>query len=198
MELKHLLIGLTFGIAAGLTPGPLMALLFSETLKGHKKNGFLVSLSPIITDIPILLLSLLILEKIQKIEFLINVISMIGALFLFYLGVNNLKIKKIYFKKDLHGSLKKGILINLLNPYTYLFWFFVGAPYVEKNGFSGGITFTLSFFTGITASMICIVILTEKLKNILESRYYIYLLKFIGILFIIFGLFLLNDLFNVF
>jgi len=193
MIIQDIFAGLVFGVAAGLSPGPLMALLISETLKGHKKNGILVSISPIITDIPILLVSLSILNRIKEVEHLLSVIYFVGAVVLFYFGYKNIKIKQLYIETDLTGSLKKGILLNILNPYTYLFWFFIGAPYVSNAGIIGGFLFTLSFFVGITGSMIIIAIFTQKLKKFIESRYYIYLLRFIGVLFFVFGFVLIKD-----
>ena len=170
-----------------------MALLISETLQGHRKNGILVSISPIITDIPILLISLFILDKISEVKHLISVVYFLGALILFYFGYKNLRIKHFQLDTDLTGSLKKGVLLNILNPYTYLFWFFIGAPYVREAGFIGGVLFTVFFFIGITGSMMIIAVFTEKLKKFIESRYYIYLLRFIGVLFIALGVMLFKD-----
>ena len=193
MYIKNIITGFIFGVSAGLSPGPLMALLISETLQGHRKNGILVSISPIITDIPILLISLFILDKISEVKHLISIIYFLGALILFYFGYKNLKIKHFQLYTDLTGSLKKGVLLNILNPYTYLFWFFIGAPYVREAGFIGGILFTVFFFIGITGSMMIIAVFTEKLKKFIESRYYIYLLRFIGVLFIALGIMLFKD-----
>ncbi len=193
MIIQDIFTGFVFGVAAGLSPGPLMALLISETLKGHKKNGILVSISPIITDIPILIVSLLILDRIKEVQHLLSVVYFIGAFVLFYLGYKNIKLKKLHIETDLTGSLKKGVILNILNPYTYLFWFFIGAPYVSNAGVVGGTLFTIFFFIGITGSMILIAVFTQRLKRFIESRYYIYLLRFIGVLFIVFGFVLIKD-----
>ena len=193
MVIQDILTGFVFGVAAGLSPGPLMALLISETLKGHKKNGILVSISPIITDIPILIVSLFILDQIKEVQHLLSAVYFVGALVLFYLGYKNIKLKELHIETDLTGSLKKGIILNILNPYTCLFWFFIGAPYVSNAGFLGGFLFTIFFFIGITGSMILIAVFTQRLKSFIESRYYIYLLRFIGVLFIVFGLILIKD-----
>ncbi len=193
MYIKDIITGFIFGVSAGLSPGPLMALLISETLQGHRKNGILVSISPIITDIPILLISLFILDKISEVKHLISFVYFLGALILFYFGYKNLRIEHFQLDTDLTGSLKKGVILNILNPYTYLFWFFIGAPYVREAGFIGGILFTVFFFIGITGSMMLIAVFTEKLKKFIESRYYIYLLRFIGVLFIALGIMLFED-----
>lgn len=51
--LEFLISGIVFGLAAGVAPGPLLALVFSETLKYGKKEGVTVAISPLITDLPI-------------------------------------------------------------------------------------------------------------------------------------------------
>lgn len=191
--LDDLFTGLTFGIAAGISPGPLLALLVSETIKGHKKNGFLVSISPIFTDIPILLICIFLIDSIEKYKSLLKGISFIGGLVLIYYGIKNLKEKEYKLETDLAGSFQKAVLLNILNPYTYLFWFFVGAPYVKNTRLIEGVVFLLAFFIGIVGIMILITLFTEKIKKFIESRYYIYLLKVIGFLFIIFGILLLKD-----
>ncbi|NPA17180.1 MAG: LysE family transporter [Aquificae bacterium] len=193
MIIQDILTGFTLGVAAGLSPGPLMALLIAETLKGHRKNGFLVAISPVITDIPILIFSLIILDKLKNLEHILGLIYFAGAGLLIYLGIKNLFVREVKIDTSLTGSLKKGVMLNILNPYTYLFWFFIGAPYVSQAGIYGGIGFTVAFFIGISGSMGLMVIFVEKMKKFIRSRYYLYLLRFIGLLFIFFGLVLAKD-----
>jgi len=47
--------GVIFGLVQGLTPGPLVTLVISETLKFGKAEGFKVAVSPLITDSTIIL-----------------------------------------------------------------------------------------------------------------------------------------------
>lgn len=48
-----LISGIIFGLSAGISPGPLLALVISETLKFGRKEGIKVAIAPLITDIPI-------------------------------------------------------------------------------------------------------------------------------------------------
>jgi len=45
------------GVSAGFAPGPLLTLVISETLQHDIKSGVKVALAPIITDLPIIILS---------------------------------------------------------------------------------------------------------------------------------------------
>ena len=53
--------GLVYGLSAGFSPGPLMALVISQTLKHGIREGAKVAMAPLITDLPIILVSLLVL-----------------------------------------------------------------------------------------------------------------------------------------
>ena len=62
--LQFIATGTILGASAGVAPGPLLTLVVAETLKHNIKEGIKVSLAPIITDMPIIILSLFLLEKI--------------------------------------------------------------------------------------------------------------------------------------
>lgn len=44
-------VGAVLGLSSGLSPGPLLALVISETLRHGVKAGVKVALAPIITDL---------------------------------------------------------------------------------------------------------------------------------------------------
>ncbi len=193
--LEYCLFGFSTGFISGISPGPLLALAISETLKGNIRNGIFVALSPIFSDIPVLLLSIWLLNKIEGFGSILSYISVAGGLILIYLGLQNLKVKPkhISVQTDIKHSFLKAILINFLSPYTYLFWFFIGASILRKAEFSLGLAFILSYFLGIFYSMLIIVFFTEKVKTFFESRLYTLIIKAIGFIFIGFGLFLVRN-----
>lgn len=55
--IDFLTIGAALGLSAGLAPGPLLTLVISETLQHGVKSGVKVALAPVITDLPITLLT---------------------------------------------------------------------------------------------------------------------------------------------
>ena len=192
---EYSVFGFFTGVLSGLSPGPLLALAVSETLKGHIKNGILVSISPVFSDIPVLLLSLFIIEEYKNARYFFSFVSFLGAVFLFYLGFKHIKAhpKMIDLEEDIHKAFLKGLTINFLSPYTYLFWFFVGAPFLKNSSFFESFSFVLFYFLGITCSMLIVVFFTEKVKNFLESGFYVFILKILGFGFLIFGFILLYD-----
>src|SRR3990170_7238436 len=183
MGLEYLGIGLSLGVTAGLSPGPLMALMISETMRGGMARGIKVSLAPLFTDIPLILAIMFILKHIKELNLLLGVISLIGSSFLFYFGFRDIKSDRAHFHQtDVKlKSFEKGLLKNLLNPHPYIFWFFIGVPLLIKVDLLERVMFVASFLFGIVGSKICITILVEKGKMFFESKHYQWIIKFLGL-----------------
>jgi threonine/homoserine/homoserine lactone efflux protein len=195
MRLDFLLAGLFLGITAGLSPGPLMALVISETVKRGRIQGIKVSLAPLFTDIPLILAIIFVLKQIRNMEFLLGIISIVGSLFLFYLGYKDFKAENINFQASTtkSKSFKKGLLTNFLNPHPYVFWLFVGVPFMIKGNSLEKTVFVTSFFSGIVGSKICLTLIVDKSKSFIKSKYYLWIIKSLGLILIFFGLILLKN-----
>ena len=92
--IEFLTLGLFLGLAAGVSPGPLLAVTISETLQHGKLEGIKVAVSPLITDMPIILAVLFVLSHLTGSNFIIGIIAFFGAAYLLYSGIESLKIKK--------------------------------------------------------------------------------------------------------
>ena len=58
-------IGIGLGLAAGISPGPLLTLVISTTLERGFRAGTRIAIAPLITDAPIIVVTLLILSLIH-------------------------------------------------------------------------------------------------------------------------------------
>ncbi|HKJ68701.1 MAG TPA: LysE family transporter, partial [bacterium] len=132
--LQYLASGIILGLSAGMAPGPILALVITETLKHSMKEGIKVSLVPLITDFPIIVLSLLLVGQLARFESVLGLISIAGSLFVLYLAYESFQSinTSIHPSDETPRSLQKGVLANLLNPHPYLFWITVGAPLILK------------------------------------------------------------------
>jgi threonine/homoserine/homoserine lactone efflux protein len=81
----------------------------------------------------------------------------------------------------------------MLNPHPYIFWLFIGVPFMIKGNTLERVTFVLSFFSGIVGSKICLTLIIEKGKKFVESKHYLRIIKVLGLILIFFGLILLKD-----
>ena len=194
MTSEHTLLisGIILGLGSGLTPGPLLTLVISETLKHGIKEGIKVSIAPLLTDLPIVLGIVFILSRLSDIMPILGVISFSGAAYLVFLSLELIAFKGIDVPSEnmRPHSLTRGMIANFLNPAPYMFWFTVGAPLVVKASVSGPvyvIFFIGSFYVLLVGSKMIVSMVAEKSRHFLHSKHYVYTMKVIGILLLIFS-----------
>jgi len=191
--IKFLVSGIVLGFATGVSPGPLLALVFSETIKYGIKEGIRIAISPLITDLPIVLFVLFALSNLAKYNFIIGTISLLGACYLIYLGFENLRVRTSKFEVKLvkKDSLKRGVIANFLSPHPYLFWLSIGGPMIFESldvHISATVLFLSGFYGLLVGSKIGIALIVEKSKSLIESKYYLYVVRALGIALILFAL----------
>ncbi|MFZ0611777.1 MAG: LysE family translocator, partial [Desulfobacterales bacterium] len=69
----YLVTGIILGLSGGLTPGPLLTLVITETLKHGFREGAKVSLAPLLTDLPIVAAAVVLLHCLADIRPLLGV-----------------------------------------------------------------------------------------------------------------------------
>lgn len=196
--MTFLVSGALFGLAAGISPGPLLTLVISETLKHGRKEGIIIASTPVLTDIPIIPLSVFILKNLSGFNFVLGSISILGALFIAYLSYESFTIKSI--ELDLQNikiqSFGKGIITNVLSPHPYLFWITIGAPTILKAFRTGPITallFIIGFYLFLVGSKIAVALIVDKSKKFLQSRTYIYIIRSLGVALLLFAILFFRD-----
>ena len=196
--INFLTIGIILGLSAGFAPGPLLTLVISETLQHDIKSGVKVALAPIITDLPIIVLTLFILAKLSNFHNILGIISLTGGFFILFMGYESIRTKgvELNLQEAKPQSLKKGILANALNPHPYLFWFSVGAPTMTKAmslNIVAPLAFISSFYALLVGSKILLAILVGKSKSFLGGNVYIYTMRFLGLILCILAFALFRD-----
>jgi len=191
--IEFLALGSLLGLAAGTSPGPLLAVTISETLQYGKWEGIKVAVSPLITDLPIVLSVLYVLSHLASYDFIIGIIAFFGASYLIYSGIESLKIKKdsVELNIEKEDALKKGVIVNFGNPHPYVFWFSIGGPIIYKSlntHVSATVLFILGFYIFLVGSKVVITLIVEKSKSFINSKHYFSIIRALGIAQIIFGL----------
>jgi threonine/homoserine/homoserine lactone efflux protein len=197
----YLTSGLFLGIIAGISPGPLLPLVVSETLKFGPGAGIKLSLSPLITDVPIVLASFFLIRNYAENDIILGIISGLGAMFLLFLAWENIFYKPVSKEKieKKTRSLQKGIVTNLLNPHPYLFWILVGAPILinaSKISSLAIILFLVGFYSMLVGSKILFALLTGRMKNILQEKSFIMAIRILGIALVVFAVLLIKETVN--
>ncbi len=80
-----LLAGLGLGFSAGISPGPLLTLVITRSLSGGFWAGLRTAVAPLISDAPIVLITLLLFTSLPPL--LEALLTIGGGFFLLYLGV---------------------------------------------------------------------------------------------------------------
>ena len=192
--------GIVFGLSAGLAPGPLLTFVITQTLKYNIKEGVKAALAPLVTDLPIIAASLLVLGRLSDFKRLLGVIAAIGAVYVFYLAYESFTAIPVNPDVDeiRARSLSKAILVNALNPHPYLFWITVGGPLVLKfNAISwaGTTIFIGCFYCLLVGAKIALALVVGKSRVFLTGKGYVYVMRLLGVSLAVFALFLIRDAF---
>lgn len=193
-----LISGVIFGLAAGISPGPLLALVISETLRHNKKEGMMVASAPLLTDVPIVFVSVFILAKASGSHVVLGTISVLGSFFIGRLAYECITLKgmQLNLQNVKPQSLRRGVVANFLSPHPYLFWIAVGAPTVLKAyavNLLSAFLFICSFYLFLVGSKIVIALLVDRSRTFLKSTAYVYTMRSLGFILLLFAILFLKD-----
>lgn len=186
-------IGIGLGLAAGFSPGPLLTLVITSSLERGLGAGLRVAVAPLITDVPIILLALLVLRNLPDIW--LTGIGLLGGGLVVYLGVKNLRLQDPGTSEDrAQGGdsldLVRGALVNLLNPHPWVFWVTVQGPIFlsgwRRNRWAG-LAFVAAFYIAIVGSKIAVAWLVARGRHRLNERWYRRILIACGLLLVTIG-----------
>jgi threonine/homoserine/homoserine lactone efflux protein len=196
---EYVLSAFIFGLTAGLKPGPLGIVVIQQTLTHGLKYGIRASLAPIITDGPIIFTALAILTQFKDIALFVCILSFIGGLYLLWLSLKILKLKEINVSKSLGTptSLGTAIKVNLLSPNPYLFWFTVGGTYLARGNQAESVAFVVVAIGTLVLAKMVVAWVASNFRELLDSQAYLWVMRILGGMLLIFGLLMLNQSYNV-
>jgi len=194
--LPYLISGITLGTAAGLSPGPLLALLVAQTLRYGPGEGIRVALAPLLTDLPIVIAALFLISRLSDTSYLLAAISIAGGLYLVWLGIESLRVRglPIAAREASPLSVRKAMTVNFLNPHVYIFWAGVGGPLVVEGsniGASAPAAFLASFYLCLCGSKVLIAVLLGRSRGVLGGAAYLWTIRALGVALACFGIWLI-------
>jgi threonine/homoserine/homoserine lactone efflux protein len=171
--LTYLFFGVTYAIAAAIQPGPFQTFIISKTLQNGWKRTLTAAFAPVISDGPIIVLVLFILNTIPS-SFL-RFLQIGGGLLLLYLAYNSFQsflnftqIETSENKKN-DNTLLKAVLVNVINPAPYIGWSLIMGPmFIQgyREASINGITLIAGFYITIVLSQMGIIILFGLARNL--------------------------------
>lgn len=196
--ISALITGCVFGLSSGLAPGPLLVLLITQTLRHNTREGIKVAAAPLITDLPIVLVSLFVLTRLEAYHRALAFISLAGGIYVLYLSYGCFRTKPVNLQ-DIHTepqSLKKGVLVNFLNPNPYLFWITFGGPLIlrlSEAGLLAPFSFFFSFYFSLIGSTVFLALIAGRSRTFLKSRVYLIVMRILALVLALFAFFLIKD-----
>lgn len=196
-----LLQGAALGLSAAATPGSLQTLLISETLLGGFRRGARITLAPLITDAPIIVAVLLVLQRMPPI--VVQILSLAGGVFVLYLAWGLWKQWRAGTRINTEVAASQPIgwkglwraaIVNWLNPNPYLFWTLVGGPTLIaalSQSVWYGVAFLVGMYSVFIGGMLMIAAVFHQARRLGPRIVRGLLLVSIGIL-VIFGVLLIQ------
>ncbi|WP_022667124.1 LysE family translocator [Desulfospira joergensenii] len=183
--IHFLTMGILLGLSAGLSPGPLLALVVSETLQHGTRAGMRVALAPVITDLPIVLAAVFLVSRLAHFNGVLGMISLAGGGVILWMGIQGIRSSgmAVHGRSQPDRSLVKGILVNFLSPHPYLFWISVGGPAViraREVSPAAPLFFVGSFYLLLIGSKVGLALIAGKSRVFLKGRAYIFTMKVLG------------------
>jgi threonine/homoserine/homoserine lactone efflux protein len=190
--------GAVLGLSAGWSPGPLLTLVLTESLRSGIGAGLRIAAAPLITDFPIILVALLLMPRLNASLTAMGVITLAGAVFIAWMAVESITFKGGAAETAPRppASIWRGVLANALNPSPYLFWLTVGGSLVlrtaDQNPAAAAI-FILVFYTCLVGSKMLLALVVGRYRRFLQSGVYVWTLRLLGGVLLVFAGRLLCD-----
>jgi len=183
---SFLLTGVTFGLAAGLTPGPLQALICAQTLAHGPREGAKVAVAPLLTDFPVMVACLLALDAAAAHPWILGLVSLAGAGLVLRIGWGTMQARPVALGAPAGdpGSWKKGIATNALNPKMILFWAIVGSPMLLRawNASPGAVAgYLLGFYLLLIGVNLALAWLSARFSRFLAGQGYVWTMRALGV-----------------
>ncbi len=190
--------GAFLGVSCGLAPGPLLALVLTQTLRHGPREGCKIALSPLVTDAPIIIVTLVLAAKLAQLRPLLGLVSVAGGAFILYLAWETFRAvrQEAATSAESPRSWFKGILTNLLSPHPWLFWLTVGAASLAKalaESWLAALIFLFGFYLLLVGAKMTVALLAARSRNLLAGRPYRVAMRVLALLLGVFALLLFRE-----
>ena len=184
------LAALTFGLVAGLKPGPLGVFIIHETMAKGNFHGFLASLAPLLTDGPIILFALLLTLQLNDLTWFVSAISIVGSAYLIRVAYTIIRSPTSINPSAQSGgkqSLFTAVKINFLNPSPYLFWLTIGTSYILMATSIEAAIFIIFALFSLCSTKFAVAVLVTKLGSKFSPNLYGAILKSLSLPLMVFS-----------
>lgn len=193
--MESLLIGAALGFFAGIVPGPFLALVATTSLRRGLRDGLRVALVPLLTEIPVLLLSVFVLTSLAR-----GVLRWVGVgagllvLFMAWrLEVDARDADPEGTEEELEGlrgHYFRVAAVGLMAPSPWIFWFFFAGPLLLNRWHASpahAVAFLVAFFGCFVGAMMLVAWAVATGRERLSHEWYRRALRVGGVLLFVVG-----------
>ncbi len=193
--LTFLLLGAGIGFVAGISPGPVLTLVVSETLKAGWARGAAVAAGPLLADGPIIVLALLVLAQLPADAE--KALTLGGGVFLLYLAATTAWQSRTAalpreHRAHIAGGMLKGVAARALSPNPYIFWLLVGAPILRGGSTAEAAAFLSGYYATIVGSNVGLAVVVHTAIKQASEGVYRGLLRVSAVILAVYGVLLLE------
>jgi threonine/homoserine/homoserine lactone efflux protein len=183
--LQFLAIGAALGLAAGFVPGPFTALVARTALDKGTAAGLKVSLVPLVTEIPVMIITALVLNNVP--EGALRWIGIAGGLLIILLAVLTFRNAGDTYNREKEGKSGRDFLeialIGYFSPAPWIFWTLIAGPILLnawQEGLAVAAAFVVSFFVPFIGSQMVIAMATVRGRAQLRGRWRVHAMRAMG------------------
>ncbi len=161
----YLIQGIGYAFAAAVQPGPFQTYLISQTLSKGWRQTLPAALAPLISDGPIIILTLVVLSQVPV--WFQRFLYIAGGLFVLYLAYSAFVAWRNFDEAGAvtHSASRQSVLraamVNALSPGPYIYWSLVTGPIFLagwRQAPVNGLGFLVSFYATIILSLSGIIV----------------------------------------
>ena len=122
------MLGLSIGLAAGISPGPLLVLVITSALRSGWRAGALAACAPLVSDALVVLTALVVLDHLPHRA--LGVLGVVGAAFVIWTGVLTVRqsrregpaVDAASDQGSTIATVRQAVVVNLLSPHPWVAW----------------------------------------------------------------------------
>jgi threonine/homoserine/homoserine lactone efflux protein len=190
------------GLSGALVPGPMLTVTVSDSVKKGFLTGPLVVLGHFIAEIILIIFILAGFSWLVGSAEVAIIIGTLGGIMLIYMGYTTSKstvdlndVSDTEKPSSKYGSVLKGIVTSVSNPYFFIWWATIGLAFlfkgVEMAGLVGLIGFIIGHWSADLGWFSAVSFFSSKGSTVMSKKQYNLIMKICGLFLIVLGAYFL-------
>ncbi|HET7350737.1 MAG TPA: LysE family transporter [Marmoricola sp.] len=185
-----LLLGATLGVAAGVSPGPLLFWTITTALRSGPRAGVVVACAPLVSDAVVVTTTLLLLGQLSS--EVLAVVGVVGGVLMVALGVHTwleARTASLHSEEAEPGpllrTLRTAVLLNLVSPHPWVAWATALGPLTIatwRSDPAGGVALVVAFYGLLVGAKVVVALLVARGRHRLTEGGYRVTVRVAGVL----------------